>query len=70
MSNTKKFEGKMGGPDSDQSGCALSSDWVRTVGNTVVYPSLTNTNRSGNSTHREDFNRMLGVAARKRPQDD
>jgi hypothetical protein len=43
MSNTKKFEDRIGGPDSARTGCALSSEWVRIVGRTVVYPSLVGT---------------------------
>jgi hypothetical protein len=43
MSNTKKFEDRIGGPDSARTGYALSSDWVRVVGRTVVYPSLVST---------------------------
>lgn len=58
MSNTRKSEVRVGGPDSSQTGCASSSDWVRVVGNTVIYPSLTNAESGEKPSHREKLNQV------------
>jgi hypothetical protein len=49
MSNTRKSEVRMGGPDSSETGYASSSEWVRIVGNTVIYPSIARKRRKRQS---------------------
>jgi hypothetical protein len=56
MFNEKKSEVRLSGPESTALGCALSTDWVRTVGSTIVYPAFSGEKTNGDSLHREDFN--------------
>jgi hypothetical protein len=51
MSNEKKSEVKLSGPESIALGCAVSTDWVRTVGGAVVYPALFGEKTNGDSHH-------------------
>jgi hypothetical protein len=60
----KEIRVRLSDPESTALGCALSTDWVRAVGNTVVYPALFGEKAGDKSCHplrrddrANDFNR-------------
>jgi hypothetical protein len=69
MSSEKKYAASVRISLSPSSiGSASAKQWVELTKGTIGYFSLLSETGGENPTHREDFTRLVNVAAKKKPQ--